>query len=135
MDKKIEMSKKLRSVYAEIRSELEARGLKALDISHGDIIYVLLERGPQPMKELSRRINRDKSTVTSLISKLERLGFVGRTDDPEDKRSFLIGLTDKGERLRQDFYEISRIILDRFWYGISRHERESFMRILCRISV
>ncbi|MBN1797112.1 MAG: MarR family transcriptional regulator [Spirochaetales bacterium] len=129
------MSKKLRSVYALIRSELEVRGLQALDISHGDLMFVLIHSGPQAMKELSRRIDRDKSTVTSLVDKLEGLGFVKRSDDPADRRASIIGLTQKGEELKHEFNKISRIALERFWHGIPQHERITFMEILSRISI
>jgi DNA-binding MarR family transcriptional regulator len=128
------MSKKLRSVYAVIRSELESRGLGALDISHGDIMFQLFNSGPQPMSELARRIDRDKSTVTSLITKLVKLGFIKRTYDPNDKRSIIIGLTKKGEELKKEFNKISVMILDRFWKEIPQQERIAFMDILDRIS-
>jgi DNA-binding MarR family transcriptional regulator len=129
-----EMSKKLRAAYAVIRSEMQSRGLRGLDVSHGDILFVLMHKGPQPMSELSKRIDRDKSTVTSLVAKLEALGFVSRVMDPGDKRSFVIGLTARGEELKSDFTEISAVMLDRFWKGIARRERETFMEILSRIS-
>jgi DNA-binding MarR family transcriptional regulator len=130
-----EMSKKLRSAYTMIRVEMEARGLKGLDISHGDIMFVLMHSGPQPMAELARRINRDKSTVTSLVAKLEKRGFVRRSRDLEDKRSSIIELTRKGEGLRTEFNKISELVLNRFWNGISQSDRETFMHILCRISI
>ncbi len=128
------MSKKLRSVYAVIRAEMVAGGLEGLDISHGDILFVLFTYGSQPMTELSRKIDRDKSTVTSLVAKLERLGLVKRTPDSVDKRSSIIGLTDRGKELKTEFNKISDTALERFWQGIPRDERIAFMRILSRIS-
>jgi DNA-binding MarR family transcriptional regulator len=128
------MSKKLRSVYAVIRREMTARGLEGLDISHGDILFALFSGGSRPMNELSRKIDRDKSTVTSLVVKLERLGFVKRTADPADKRSFLIELTDRGKKLETEFNNISEKALDSFWKGVPRNERTKFMEILGQIS-
>ena len=74
------MSRKLRNIYAYIRKEMEAKGISGIDISHGDVLYALMSNGPQPMNIISRRIDRDKSTVTSLVAKLEHLGLVERAD-------------------------------------------------------
>jgi DNA-binding MarR family transcriptional regulator len=127
-----QMGRKLRFAHATIRSEMAARGMEGIDVSHGDILYVLLQDGPQRMSDLSRRIDRDKSTVTSLIGKLERRGYVQRRPDPRDGRGWTVELTGKGKRLKPDFDEISRIILERFWQDVPPKDRETFMEILSR---
>ena len=85
--------------------------------SHGDILVRLLACETCNMSELAKQVHRTKSTVTALVEKLERNGYVLRIPDPEDSRGVLVRLTDKGRALEPAFEAISnglqRLITDR----------------------
>lgn len=49
-----------------------------------------------------------RTTVTGLIDRLELDGLVTRAIDPEDKRSFVLALTDKGRQLVVQIENIRR---------------------------
>ena len=97
-----------------ILAELEKVGLSDSAPSHGDILVRLLACD---MSELAKQVHRTKSTVTALVEKLERNGYVLRIPDPEDSRGVLVRLTDKGRALEPAFEAISnglqRLITDR----------------------
>lgn len=90
-----------------LSAELKMAGLKELVPSHGDILAVLLHCGSCTMSDLSRRVRRTKSTVTTLTDKLERGGYLRRVPNPEDSRSTLVELTEKGQALGPTFHRIS----------------------------
>ena len=113
--------------------ELKARGIDDLAPSHGDIISILFEAKTTSMRVLAERINRDKSTVTALVKKLVGLGYVETRNDPEDHRVTLVRLTDKGWDLKEHFDEISRILLDTVYHGLSQQEKEEIVAGLERI--
>ena len=89
-----------------ILSELGNAGLVDIVPSHGEILLYLLEAGTLRMGELTRKVRRTKSTVTVLVSKLARAGYVERRPDPADSRSTLVS-TEKGQSLRPAFEAIS----------------------------
>lgn len=82
------------------------------------------------MSELAKQVHRTKSTVTALVEKLERNGYVLRIPDPEDSRGVLVRLTDKGRALEPAFEAISnglqRLITDR----LSEEEAALLARLL-----
>jgi MarR family transcriptional regulator, organic hydroperoxide resistance regulator len=86
------------------------------------------------MRVLAKRINRDKSTVTALVKKLVALGYVERLEDPDDHRVTLVRLTEKGWGLQQQFEEISSILLNNVYRGLSRQEKEAIIGGLERIA-
>lgn len=53
-------------------------------------INVLSETGPITAGELSKRIGLTTGSVTALIDRLEKAGFVRRKKHPEDRRSIII---------------------------------------------
>ena len=49
-------------------------------------------------QKVKEKINRDKSTTTVLVRKLESEGYIKGIPDPDDKRSRIVYLTEKGKK-------------------------------------
>lgn len=65
----------------------------------------LEEHQGRSMVDLSRVLLTDKSNVTGIVDRLERLHLVTRTPDPKDRRVILITLTPEGAQLRHTLVE------------------------------
>lgn len=65
-------------------------------------LATVVRHGPLTPSELAARERIQRPTATRLIAKLEADGFVGRTADPADGRSFLIAPTAEGSALVQE---------------------------------
>jgi DNA-binding MarR family transcriptional regulator len=63
------------------------------------ILAHLVEAGPSTVGQLHRALEHRRSTLTSVLDRLEGRGLVGRTVAPRDRRSFVVQLTHEGERL------------------------------------
>lgn len=127
------MSRIREKVNEKIQFELEKAGALGLVPSHGDLLVALYEREPMTMTELADRIHRDRSTVTTLIGKLKRLGYVEVGKNPEDGRSNCVYLTMKGRALHPVFVAISEAIYEQEYQGISEEERKHFAKLLERV--
>ena len=90
-----------------IVDRLNKNGLAGLVPSHGDILAVLYVEGKSTMHDIAKKIHRTKPTITVLVDKLEKLGFVKREKSLEDNRITYIALTDKGLEFKVLFDEIS----------------------------
>lgn len=120
--------------HAFLLKELEQIGLKDIAPSHGDILATLLEHKELPMTEIANRIHRDRSTVTALVNKLMKLGYVSSRKDPEDNRTTFVFLTQKGKELENSFKEISEKLYEIEYQGVSEEEKVIFKKILERIN-
>ena len=65
----------------------------------GHLLTYLKCYGPCPVNELKRVFGLKNSTLTGILDRLERNEILRRRANPGDRRSFLVGLTRKGERL------------------------------------
>ena len=117
-----------------LQEELEKRGISGLAPSHGEIIGSLLLHGELQMTRLTKFIDKDKSTITALVSKLERLGYIKRRKDPDDNRVTWISLTAKGNALKPPIMEISRKMRSMAYDSISDDEKETLVALLTRIN-
>jgi MarR family transcriptional regulator, organic hydroperoxide resistance regulator len=79
----------------------EAAGAEHLTRHQASVLMQLDE--PVRMGDMAQRRVCDPSTLTTMVQRLERDGFVQRTRDPADARARVIELTPKGRRAREAF--------------------------------
>lgn len=98
--------------------------------SHGFILFQLANEEKLTMGEISRRINRDKSTTTVLVKKLKAEGFIKEEQSQTDSRVKYISLTEKGREYNKFTSGISHDLLSSFYKGFSPEEKKELLRLL-----
>lgn len=116
-----------------IIEELKNNGAEGLVPSHGDILVCLYKNGKMTMKDIANSIHRTKPTVTVLIDKLEKLGYLKREDSDEDSRSTNIVLTQKGVDFKVIFEKISKELNKMLYKNLSPEESELIEKILRKV--
>ena len=129
----ISLISRIHSITADFTNK-KLLSLGNLSSSHGFILYLLSIEGTLSKGEISQRINRDKSTTTSLIKKLIADGLVQETPDSADSRIKNISLTDKGMALSPITSQISKELLEVCYKGFSEREKEQLLSLLCRMN-
>lgn len=66
------------------------------------VLRTLSESDDISQKELSERADKDQATLTKILDLLEKNEFIERMQNPSDRRSFLIKITNKGTELVKD---------------------------------
>ena len=89
------IAKEITRRYAAILSEL------GLTYTQYIAMMVLWEEKRASVKQLGKRLYLDSGTLTPLLLKLEKKGFILREKSKEDGRYLDIVLTEKGEKLRE----------------------------------
>jgi MarR family 2-MHQ and catechol resistance regulon transcriptional repressor len=75
-----------------------------LTISQFGVLEALLHLGPLNQKALGEKLLKSGGNITLVIDNLEKSGWVERHQDPEDRRSMLIHLTDEGEEFISNYF-------------------------------
>lgn len=65
------------------------------------ILSLLWEKDRMPFKDLAAASLTSRPTITGIVDTLEKKGLVTREPNPDDRRSLLVSLTEKGRILRQ----------------------------------
>ncbi|NBG88861.1 MarR family winged helix-turn-helix transcriptional regulator [Isachenkonia alkalipeptolytica] len=128
-------SKTKKKMIDFIDQQLEEKGLEELIPSHGNILTVLYNHGELSMKEISQLIGKDKSTVTSLVASLCRLGYVKKKVSDKDKRITYISLSDKGKSIKNQYLSISEEVQSTAFKNFTEEEKKEFMRLLKRMNM
>jgi DNA-binding MarR family transcriptional regulator len=78
---------------------------QTLGIGRSDLRALnLLEHGPLSPAVIADQLHLSRSSVTSLLDRLERAGYVIRTDDPADRRGVRVVLRPETFRAFADVY-------------------------------
>jgi DNA-binding MarR family transcriptional regulator len=101
--------------------------------SQGRILFALWQNDSIPINELARKTALGKSTLTSMLDRLEAGGYLKRIAAPEDRRQILIKLTPKNQPVQETHEKVSEEMTALFYRGFSATEIEDFERKLARI--
>ena len=63
------------------------------------VLRTVFKDGELPLGELSQKMYLHPSTITGVVNRLEKKGYVSRDRDQEDRRVVMVQLTPKGKRL------------------------------------
>lgn len=82
------------------------------------------------MTSLARRLGVDNSTLTRLVDILVRNGWVVKQQNPRDKRSVLVTLTEEGESVQEKIEEKIDLFGQEIYLEIPMEDREEVKEIL-----
>ena len=116
-----------------IINELKNSGAEGLVPSHGDILLCLYKNSKMTMKDIANCIHRTKPTVTVLVDKLEKLGYLKREVSDKDSRFTNIVLTQKGEDFQTTFEKISKDLNEMLYKNLSNKEVEILEELLRKV--
>ena len=112
---------------------LRDNNMADLEGARGRIIFALWGKDGVPIKTLCEKTSLDKSTLTGIIDRLERDGYITKKPSETDKRSTLISLTGKEQEFAQKVQKVSNQMNKIFYKGFSNEEILQFDSMLERI--
>lgn len=113
-----------------LQKKMIESGLPDFVSSHGFILYCLSKSEKLLMGDLSKKINRDKSTTTVLVRKLEKSELVKIEKDSADSRKKWISLTEKGRNYNELTDSLSKNLIDCAYKDFSSEEKELLLKLL-----
>ena len=114
-------------------SILKNYNLQDLSGTRGRIIFALWNTDNIPIKELVKKTSLDKATLTGIIDRLERDGFIIRSHNPQDKREIIISRTGKDEIFKTKIPAASDEQNALFYKDFSQEEIFTFEKMLKKI--
>lgn len=117
-----------------IQEELKKYGYAELKMAHGDIFHTLFEAGELSAKEIAERTRRSKSTVSELVDRLVKLGYVCKKPDPVDARGVKVSLTEKGVAFEAVFRKISEDLSKKILSALGHEELNTAEKIMRKLT-
>ena len=97
--------KQLAIAYQEFEgySSAHIRGLGLLPVQF-DVIATVANQSPMTYKQLGEKTLISKSSLTGVVERMVQKGFITTLENPNDARSHLLKLSDKGQKIFEKFF-------------------------------
>src|ERR1700690_319051 len=97
------------------------------------VLSALWDSDKIKFKDLTQILDMDGATLTGLLDRMEKRGFINRPPDPKDRRSVLVELTDKSKEIGQDMIKNANGFDQEFKNKISEEEYNLLLKILDKL--
>jgi DNA-binding MarR family transcriptional regulator len=104
-----------------------------LNAAQGRIIFSLWQNDNISIRELAQRTALGKTTLTSMLERLEQSGYIVMKADTMDKRKTLVVLSEKIKNIESRHKTVSKEMTDLFYKGLTEKEIDDFEKTLKRI--
>lgn len=125
------LSRVVRKVQRYYESNLSSFGITPVQFY---VLSALWENDGVKFKDLARSLNMDGSTLTGILDRMERLDFVERRNDPEDRRSLLIFLKEKAKQIQLEVISLAEKLNQKIKEDFNETEFSAFERVLDKLS-
>ena len=116
--------------HARVHTLYEALGLYR---GQPRVLHALWDQEGLTHTELSRLLRVQPATITKMIQRMEKVGFVERRHDPDDQRVSRVYLNAAGRAVREDVQQVWLRLDDEAFAGFAEEERALLREFFCRI--
>jgi DNA-binding MarR family transcriptional regulator len=124
---------KIRQVGGRISERILKKHDVEINSAQGRIMFALWQKDGISINELAKKTQLKKSTLTSMLDRLERMGYVRRQRSKKDRRKILIKRTEKDRAMEKKYVEVSEEMTRLFYKGFSKNQIDRFEKDLERI--
>jgi DNA-binding MarR family transcriptional regulator len=103
------------------------------DIEFEAVVHVAIMDRPNK-KELCRELLIENSTGVEITKRLAKKGLIAESPDPEDRRSALLSITDKGKKILQQGNNRLSPVHTSFLDALGPEEKRQLVNLLSRIN-
>ncbi len=101
-----------------------------LTAAQAAIILIVCDFGVLTQDDITKRLRLDKSVIAKTVTKLEERGFMVRTTNAKDKRTYDIRPTEKAREVYPFVKEQIDLSFQRMTQNMTEKERAEFKRLL-----
>jgi DNA-binding MarR family transcriptional regulator len=124
---------KIRQVGGRIAERLFREYNIEITSAQGRIMFALWQADGISINELAKKTQLGKSTLTSMLDRLEKMGYVKRRRSGKDRRKILIRRTEKDRALEGKYVEVSQKLTKLYYRGFSKGQIDRFENDLARM--
>lgn len=113
---------------------INQESMNDLSIAEIHMLSTIAQREDAPMSSVAKQASLTNGTVTTMVKKLEKKGYVQRRQDADDKRIVRVILSDLGREANQNHDQFHRNFTGAVLQELEPGEREIFVKAISRVN-
>ena len=119
--------KALKTIDSKVMADIKENDLTPTQFSVLEIIY---SKGSLKIGQLIEKVLSTSGNMTVVIKNMEKKGLVEKINDKNDKRSFLINLTEKGKKIIEELLPKHIESVEKTFDILTDEDKENLINIL-----
>ena len=119
-----------KAIHERIKMEMMKHNLSITEFS---VLEVLYYKGKQNIHQIAQRVLISSGSMTYVIDKLEKKGFLERSACPDDRRAIHVSLTDKGNEWMDKVMPEHQELIDDMFRSLNAEESEALVQLLEKV--
>ena len=124
----------MKSLKKTMKQSLQEKGHELAPM-HIRALTLIQKQNRCTANHIVKTMNRDKAQVTRLVKELMAMSLVVKEQNPMDKRSQWLMLTDQGRALIQTVEDVEGSISEAISEGLTDQEMQTFERVITQMKV
>ncbi|MHA1461627.1 MAG: MarR family winged helix-turn-helix transcriptional regulator [Candidatus Heimdallarchaeota archaeon] len=124
---------KIHQLSGRIFSKLLKNHEIELNPAQGRIMFVLWRNDNITIQELAKKTSLSKTSLTSMLDRLESMGYIKRVPSTDDRRKIFIELSKKDQDFQEKYIQVSKEMTDIFYGDFSDEEINRFENTLKKL--
>ncbi len=113
--------------------KLKTHQIQDINPAQGRILFALWKQDGLSIIELAKETGLSKSTLTSMLDRLESSDHIKRIHSTEDRRKILVYITDKNKSLQSKYVQVSQEMTEIYYENFTEKERDQLESYLGRL--
>lgn len=135
---RLELMRKLdesfRQVRRQINTEWNTYNVHGLGMTHGRMLTILAQSGPQKASALAEQLLITSGGVTGIADRLIELGYVKRERGEKDRRVVMLEITEEGSTIVKLIETLRSKIMHKLFDGMSEADMEQGVQLFQTMS-
>ncbi|MEM1503721.1 MarR family transcriptional regulator [Domibacillus sp. 8LH] len=119
-------------IFDHVIKDIKGHGIS---IENFMILELLYNKGPHPVQKISETLSIPSGSITYVVDKLEKKGFVKRELNPNDRRASTVVLTEEGKALFDEIFPKHVETISENLSFITNEEKEQLTHLLKQIGL
>lgn len=104
-----------------------------LNLTQASLIGYVNEFGATTQTDLADHLAIGRAQIGAIIDRLEARGVVERRPNPDDRRVWLVSITEAGRILAAEIAQVDEVLRAELRRGIGREERQALAWVMTRL--
>ncbi|MBO8157337.1 MAG: MarR family transcriptional regulator [Bacillaceae bacterium] len=126
------LAKAYRAVTDLSNADIVRYGLNPTEFA---VLELLYHQGDQPLQKIGERILLASGSITYVVDKLEKKGYLERKPCPNDRRVIYGAITEKGTELLNEIFPEHWAKIEQIMSGLTDEEKEQAIDLLKKLGI